>query len=420
MVMPTVGKGYKQTELGLIPKDWALKKLKDILLSTQLGGNYQNSEDETPYPLIKMGNIGRGKINLNKIEYIKQNITPSEKDKLNYGDVLFNTRNTLELVGKVAVWKDELPLAYYNSNLMRFKFAPDVSNFFMNYVFNSRNMLVQLKSIATGTTSVGAIYTRDLFDVQIPLPELEEQNTIAQVLLDTDELIDLLDKLIEKKKNVKKGAMQELLTGKKRLSGFCEAWEIKEIHKFAEVTAGGTPSTFVPEYWGGNVKWMTSGELNLKKIYDVEGRITELGLRNSAAQMLPSKCVLVGLAGQGKTRGTVAINHVELCTNQSIGAILPNDSFVPEYLYHNLDSRYNELRRLSTGEGGRGGLNLTIIKNILVKLPEREEQLAIAQVLSDIDLEIEALEQKKDKYKQIKLGLMQQLLTGKMRLKCKN
>jgi type I restriction enzyme S subunit len=166
---------------------------------------------------------------------------------------------------------------------------------------------------------------------------------------------------------------------------------------------------------------MSSGELNLKKVYDVEGRITELGLKNSSTQLLPKKCVLIGLAGQGKTRGTVAMNYVKLCTNQSICSILPNDSFIPEFLYYNLDSRYNELRQLSTGEGGRGGLNLTIIRNILVSLPPtKREQSAIAQVLTDMDSEIEALEQKRDKYKQLRVGMMQQLLTGRIRLKCKN
>lgn len=128
-------------------------------------------------------------------------------------------------------------------------------------------------------------------------------------------------------------------------------WDLKKVGEFADVTAGGTPSTFNSTYWNGNIRWMNSGELNLKKIFEVDGRITESGLKNSSTQMLPSKCVLIGLAGQRKTRGTVAINYVKLCTNQSICAVIPNDSFIPEYLYHNLDSRYNELRKLSTGEG---------------------------------------------------------------------
>ena len=136
---------------------------------------------------------------------------------------------------------------------------------------------------------------------------------------------------------------------------------------FPNVTAGATPSTTEPKYWGGDVRWMNSGELNLKKVYEVQGRITQLGLNNSSTKILPKRCVLVGLAGQGKTRGTVAMNFVELCTNQSIAAIHPNESvFDSDFLYHNLDGRYDELRRISAGDGGRGGLNLQIIKNLKI------------------------------------------------------
>ena len=166
---------------------------------------------------------------------------------------------------------------------------------------------------------------------------------------------------------------------------FNKDWEIKRLGDFTDCVAGGTPSTLNKEYWGGPIRWMSSGELNNKIIKDVEKRITEQGLRESSTKIIPPRCVLIGLAGQGKTRGTVAINLVEICTNQSIAAILPNESFVPEYLYYNLDARYHELRGMSTGDGGRGGLNLQIIRSVFVPFPEISEQRAIAEALSDVD-----------------------------------
>ena len=194
-------------------------------------------------------------------------------------------------------------------------------------------------------------------------------------------------------------------------------WILKKIKDFTDVTSGGTPSTFVPEYWNGEIRWMNSGEINLKKIYEVNGRITKLGLKNSSTKLIPKNCILIALAGQGKTRGTVAINHVELCINQSLGAIIPNKSFVPEYLYHNLDSRYDEFRNLSSGGEGRGGLNLTLIKNIHIPLPiSIEEQKLIAKNLNDVDQVIEKFEKLIEKKKNIKQGAMQELLTGKRRL----
>lgn len=112
-------------------------------------------------------------------------------------------------------------------------------------------------------------------------------------------------------------------------------WEVKKIGQFTDCTAGGTPSTKVPEYWNGDIRWMNSGELNYKIVREVENRITKEGLKNSSTKLIPPFCVLIGLAGQGKTRGTVALNKIELCTNQSIASIFPNENFYYKYLYYN-------------------------------------------------------------------------------------
>ena len=273
----------------------------------------------------------------------------------------------------------------------------------------------RLVARAMGSTFL-EIGKHDLANIVLELPKLDEQYTIVTVLSAIDCLTSALDKLINKKLAIRLAVRQQLLTGQSRLPGFTREWKTKRIGDFAFCTSGGTPSTLVRGYWGGPIRWMISGELNTKVVYDVKGRITERGLRESSARLLPPRCVLIGLAGQGKTRGTVAINQLSLSTNQSIGAIYPNDSFVPEYLYHNLRARYYELRRMSTGDGGRGGLNLSIMRSITVPFPEIEEQQAIATVLSDIDAEIASVERRRDKIRDIKQGMMQQLLTGSIRL----
>lgn len=188
-------------------------------------------------------------------------------------------------------------------------------------------------------------------------------------------------------------------------------WDERTIGEISrKVVAGGTPSTAEPTYWNGNIRWMNSGELNLKKVHDVQGRITEDGFNNSSTQLIPKNCVLIGLAGQGKTRGTVAVNLIELCTNQSIAAIFPDKrTFDSDFLYHNLDGRYDELRSLSTGGEGRGGLNLQIIKSLTVHLPALPEQQKIAACLSSLDELIAAQSQKLGLLGDHKRGLMQQL-----------
>lgn len=205
---------------------------------------------------------------------------------------------------------------------------------------------------------------------------------------------------------------------KLRFPEFLGEWVDKKLGSFAEVSAGATPSTMNKSYWGGTIRWMNSGELNIKKIYEVENRITDVGLRNSSTKIIPKYCILIGLAGQGRTRGTVAMNMVELCTNQSIASVLPNlEEYISGFLYHNLDKRYDELRSLSTGDGGRGGLNLQIIKSLKVFLPSIPEQLKIADLLFSVDDKISQLQKKKSFLELYKKGVIQQLFSQELRFK---
>ncbi|CAA0144383.1 Type I restriction enzyme, S subunit [Tenacibaculum maritimum] len=199
--------------------EWVEKSLGEILDHYELGGNYENNEIETAFPLIKMGNLGRGIINLNKVHYIPNHVKPLEADVLNFGDILFNTRNTLDLVGKISIWKNELPKAYFNSNIMRLEFNTKHvgSNFFMNFILNTPKVITDLKSFATGTTSVAAIYTRDLLKLEICLPSPKEQKAIAKILSDMNTELEQLETKKAKYQQLKQGMLQELLTGNTRL-----------------------------------------------------------------------------------------------------------------------------------------------------------------------------------------------------------
>ncbi|MBW1784907.1 MAG: restriction endonuclease subunit S, partial [Deltaproteobacteria bacterium] len=172
--------GYRKTKVGWIPENWEFVTLNEIINEKRLGANYENSEKGNGIPLIKMGNIGRGKIKVDKIEHVQSSLDYDKKYILKKGDILFNTRNTLNLVGKVAIWNNELPIALYNSNLLKIEFNKSKidSSAFANYLLNSQKSLRQLKGMAIGTTSVAAIYDRDLIQLKIPLPTLSEQKKI--------------------------------------------------------------------------------------------------------------------------------------------------------------------------------------------------------------------------------------------------
>ncbi len=201
---------------------------------------------------------------------------------------------------------------------------------------------------------------------------------------------------------------------KTELGWLPKEWAEINLGSLCQVTAGGTPSTTKAEYWGGHIPWMNSGEINLKQIYDVAGRITKLGLDNSSTKLLPKNCVLIALAGQGSTRGKVAINRIELCTNQSIAAyIVSSNNLDFEFLYHNLASRYNELRLISSGNETRGGLNLTILRSVKIYLPPLPEQEKIAEILSCWDQAIETMEKLLAAKIRLKKTLTKKLLVPK-------
>jgi type I restriction enzyme S subunit len=410
--------GYKLTEIGVIPEEWDVVRIGD-LFTFKNGLNKAKEFFGHGTPIVNyMDVFGRPRL---YSEAIRGSVEVTSKELSAYevrkGDVFFTrTSETVEEIGIAAVMLDDPESTVYSGFVLRARpMDSSLDNLYKAYSFSPRYFRQQVVALASYTTRA-LTNGRSLSAVVLARPPLPEQRAIAKALRDVDELLTELDRLIAKKRDLKQAAMQQLLTGKTRLPGFRAEWDVKKIGEFSDCTAGGTPSTRIPSYWGGPIRWMSSGELNMKRIQEVEGRITEMGVRASSTKLIPIRCVLIGLAGQGKTRGTVAMNFVELCTNQSIAAIFPNDKFYPEYLYYNLDSRYDELRELSAGDGGRGGLNLKIIKGIPIPFPSIDEQIAIADVLTTMDAEIDALKQRRDKTNDLKQGMMQDLLTGRIRL----
>lgn len=196
-----------------------------------------------------------------------------------------------------------------------------------------------------------------------------------------------------------------------------EDWYVCKIGDFTDVVTGATPSTENSDYWGGHIRWMNSSELNDKIIFEVHGRISKEGYDSASTHLLPTNCVLIGLAGQGKTRGTAAINKIELCTNQSIGAILPSENIDSDYLYLYMDSQYQNLRTISSGDGGRGGLSKSLLLNFEIVKPNNvDEQKQIAEALSVVDKLIHELDTLIEKKRSIMQGTMQELLTARRRL----
>lgn len=178
-------------------------------------------------------------------------------------------------------------------------------------------------------------------------------------------------------------------------------WVQRKLKGISKITTGGTPNTNNIDFWQPHeISWMSSGEVNNKRIKETEKKISRVGLTNSSAKIIEERSVLIALAGQGKTRGKVAINEIPLSTNQSIAAITPVNELDTDFLYYNLEKRYLELRSISSGDGSRGGLNKKILEEISVLMPNLNEQIKISIILNQIDKAI-ALHQEKIKLKEI-------------------
>lgn len=403
-----------------IPKGWQIKKLKDILIEGRLGGNYENAEANNGVPVIKMGNLDRATIKIDKIQYLPENETYNQEDVLVKGDLLFNTRNTLELVGKVAIWNNELPFAVYNSNLMRMKFDSSFveSTWFMNRAFNSYYGLRQLRGIATGTTSVAAIYGRDLESIKFLLPPLSEQKAIAQVLSTADAAILTTEKLIAQKELRKKWLMQQLLTGKKRLKGFGGEWKEFPFDKLLKVVKR-------PVKWDDNelyqlisVRRRSGGIFFREALYGHQIKVKDL--RDAeVGDFLFSKMQIV--------HGASALVTKEFAGAKISGSYIATVAKDPKLLNMEFFNWYSQLpyfyhQALISSYGvhiEKMTFDFDTFLQLEMKLPTIEEQSAIAQVLQVADKEINLLKAKAEKLREQKKGLMQVLLTGKVRLKIK-
>lgn len=247
------------------------------------------------------------------------------------------------------------------------------------------------------------ITIEDIRKFEIPLPPVSIQEEIVRILDEFSEQKDMLISKLNEELNAKKQQYEyfrDLL-----FDSFTEDTYIP-IQTFATCVSGGTPSTDKSEYWeNGTISWMSSGEVNLFEVFETEKKITEEGFKNSSTKMIPVGTVVIALAGQGKTRGTVAITRIPLCTNQSLCSIITNDKMVnSEYLLFYLQAQYQTLRKISCKDGMRGGLNLKMIREFNVPVPSISQQKAIVQKIktfndlyfkinSEIGLEIKGRQQ---------------------------
>lgn len=393
------------------PKDWDESKLLDHVSLVQGLTYTPENVKPTGTLVLRSSNIQNGRLWLEDNVYVNAHV-PEEK-MVEQGDILVCVRNgSSALIGKSCVLPE---LKHTTFGAFMSVLRGDSTGYFAK-LFESNIVQEQVRGRSNAT--INQITKKDFQSIQVTVPKKPEQEEIARTLSQFDTYIDDLAELIEKKKGIREGALEDLISGKTRIRGFCSERKEYSINDITRaVITGGTPSTARQEYYGGDIPWLSSTEIHQKRITKPTAYITEMGLQNSSAKIAPEKSVLIALAGQGKTRGTAAYLTKPMALNQSLAALITNEKCNPEFLYYLIESMYLPLRELSSGDGGRGGLNKKLIEGVLVTIPvDVDEQEAIADALLSMDEEIRDLETERNKIIQIKEGAMDDLLTGRVRL----
>jgi type I restriction enzyme S subunit len=411
----------KRTEVGNIPSDWNVVQLGDL-------GKFKNGINKSSeafghgFPFVNLMNVfGTSSISSSEsLDLVDTNSAEQQTYDLRRGDVIF-IRSSVKPsgVGLTAVVEGDLPKTVFSGFLIRFRDGDAISYGFKHHCFfeeGFRKRVIGASSVSANTNINQGSLKRLL--IALP-PSKDEQEAIAEALSDATSLIESLAQLLVKKRHIQKGAMQELLTGKKRLPGFSGEWELKQIGELGRWVGGMTPSMRMPDYWRpATVPWISSGDVKSVRMTATAFSISEYAVKQRAATFVPANSIIV-VARSGILRNLlpVAINMVPMAINQDIKALLPNGDVSPEYVLHALNC-YGDLilaRCLKSGTTVES-IEFPWLKAFTIPIPPLPEQTAIATVLSDMDAEITMLEERLVKCRQLKQGMMHELLTGRIRL----
>lgn len=404
--------GYKQTEAGVIPWDWDAKPLQAVCAEKITYGIVQcGPHIENGVPYIRVSDMNSPELDVSGMLRTSPAIASSfSRSRVNEGDVVYALRGKLGEVRRVSS-----VVAGANLTQGTARIAPNkqVDGSYLLWSLRSQSALRQVELEAKGST-FREITLANLRVIEIAVPPILEQQAIAEALSDADALIESLDQLITKKRQIKQGAMQELLTGKRRLPGFSGAWEIKRLGDLADMGSGGTPPSSNPNFYDGEIPWVAISDMTKggKLIFSTERNLSNEGFSNCAAQMFPAGTVLYAMYA---SLGECSIASVPLCSSQAILGIRVKANLSSEFLYYYLQSIKPKVKTLGQ-QGTQANLNKRMVQDFSLQLPPVIEQNTIATVLSDMDAELASLESRLAKARQIKQGMMQELLTGRIRL----
>lgn len=413
---------FKDTEVGRIPEDWEATRIDKLCcLKARIGWQGLTTGEYLPqgdYVLVTGTDFNDGYIDWKNCCYVsKWRYDQDINIQIKEGDVLISKDGT---IGKVA-FLDSIPgPGTLNSGVFVVRPKQDnvMNKAYLSWIFKSIWFKSFIDQLTAGST-INHLYQKDFVKFQLVYPnDISEQSRIATALSAIDNLISELGKLIDKKRAIKQGAMQQLLTGKKRLKGFNEPWVEKKLGEDALILRGGSPrpiEDYITDSQDG-LNWIKIGDVkpNDKYFRKTAEKIKKEGL-NKTRQVKKGDFIL----SNSMSFGRPYILDIDGCIHDGWLVIQDyQETYDMLFLYYILcsDAVMNQYASMAAGSSVQN-LNKEKVANVLLYAPSSlKEQSAIAKVLSSMDEEISFLEAKREKYNAIKQGMMQQLLTGKIRL----
>ena len=412
--------GYKRTEVGVIPSEWECGRLGD--LTTRVGSGITPSGGERVYvtegrPFLRSQNVGWGALDLADLTFITDEIHASfAASEIEQGDVLLNI--TGASIGRSAVADITVARGNVNQHVCEIRTDPKkLDPHFLNSYLLSAAGQKQIDSFQAGGNRQGLNYGQ-IRSFLIPRPPLSEQRAIAEALSDVDGLLAALESLIAKKRAVKQAAMQQLLTGKSRLPGFSGKWETKRLGDLGSFSKGrGIKREDVSDTGLPCIRY---GELYTRYKDYILNPVSRIPSA-VALEALPIKKGDLLFAGSGETAEEIGICAAYLGEEPAYAGgdviILTPSGQNSIYLGHLMNHPTVAIQKARMGQGDAVvHISASNLAQVSIELPPLTEQTAIANILSDMDAEIAALERRWDKTRAVKRSMMQQLLTGRVRL----
>ncbi|WP_338842528.1 restriction endonuclease subunit S [Clostridium perfringens] len=430
-----VREGYKMTELGEIPNDWSIKKIGDLIQCMKSGLSRNLKEDDIGIPCIRSNNIINSKICGDELKYwyLEDDKGANIRDYiLNDGDILINFINSTSQIGKGCIYKDIGRPAIYTTNIFRVQMEKKVmNNLYFNYFIQTEFYKKEIVLITKLAINQASFTIGDFKNIKLVVPTMKEQEKIAEILSTVDEQIENTEKLIQKNQELKKGLMQQLLTKgightefkKTELGYIPKEWKIKKIYELVQYMKSGLSRNLKDDDIG--IPCIRSNNIIDNKIDDKDLKYWYLEDDKGAninEYILDDGDILVNfinsVAQIGKTCIYKDIGRPVIYTTNIFRIKMNQDVILNKYFYYFTQiEKYKKAIMLITKPAvNQASFTTQDFKRIELMVPPIEEQDKIVLILSSIDEKIEEYKNKKESLKEVKKGLMEQLLTGKLRI----